>query len=116
MNVNLVEDDPAVRDSLKLRLIARGHSVSTFSSSEPALDAEFDQSTRLIADYLMPDIDGIALLRILRAKGWAGLAFLITGHFDATLEIRAKQAGYSAVFEKPLRFDRLIAAMVPLTV
>ena len=65
----------------------------------------------LIADYLMPDIDGISLLASLRKQGWSGPALLITGHFDITLDKRALAAGYSAVFEKPLRSERLINAV-----
>jgi FixJ family two-component response regulator len=70
----------------------------------------------LIADYLMPDLDGISLLGRLREQGWSGPALLITGHFDATLDKRAQAAGYSAVFEKPLRSEQLIEAVANLAV
>ena len=75
-----------------------------------------DTQTVLIADYLMPDIDGLTLLTRLRAQGWSGPALLITGHFDANLEERALAIGYSWVFEKPLNHERLLDAVAHLKV
>ena len=76
------------------------------------LDAKLrDDHFCLLADYLMPDIDGISLLGKLRKQDWAGPALLITGHFDSSLNKRAVAAGYSAVFEKPLHSERLIDAV-----
>jgi FixJ family two-component response regulator len=115
MKVLLVDDDAAVRISLKLLLTARGHHVDDYPGGQAVLDADLsDDRICLIADYLMPDIDGLNLLDSLRGRGWAGPALLITGHFDATLEQRARAVGYSAVFEKPLRDDKLFDAVVQL--
>lgn len=115
MKVALVDDDAAVRSSLKLLLTGRGHDVDNFAGGQAVLDAELsDNATCLIADYLMPDIDGLSLLSRLRKQGWSGPALLITGHFDATLEHRARAVGYSAVFEKPLRNERLFDAVARL--
>ncbi|MGB4346445.1 MAG: response regulator, partial [Burkholderiaceae bacterium] len=86
-----------------------------FAGGQAVLDANLgDDNACLIADYLMPDIDGINLLRKLRKQGWSGPALLITGHFDATLDKRALAAGYMAVFEKPLQSERLIEAVTNL--
>ncbi len=115
MKVILVDDDAAVRSSLKLLLTARGHHVDDYAGGQAVLDANLsDDRICLLADYLMPDIDGLNLLGRLRKQGWAGPALLITGHFDATLEQRASAVGYSAVFEKPLRNERLFDAVARL--
>ena len=112
MKVVLVDDDAAVRSSLKLLLEGRGYDVDDFAGGQAVLDANLsNDDTCLIADYLMPDIDGISLLGKLQQQGWSGTALLITGHFDATLERRARAAGYSAIFEKPLSSERLIIAL-----
>ena len=112
MKVVLVDDDAAVRSSLKLLLTGRGYSVDAFVGGQAVLDANLiGDRFCLIADYLMPDIDGISLLGRMRKQGWSGQALLITGHFDTTLERRALTAGYSAVFEKPLHHERLIDAV-----
>ena len=112
MKVALVDDDAAVRSSLRLLLTGRGYDVDVFAGGQAVLDAKLsDDHFCLLADYLMSDIDGISLLGKLRGQGWAGPALLITGHFDSSLDKRAAAAGYSAVFEKPLNSERLIDAV-----
>ena len=112
MKVVLIDDDAAVRSSLKLLLAGRGYDVAVFAGGQAVLDANLsDDHFCVLADYLMPDIDGISLLGKLRKQGWLGPALLITGHFDSGLDKRAKAAGYSAVFEKPLHSERLIDAV-----
>lgn len=112
MKVVLIDDDAAVRSSLKLLLAGRGYDVAVFAGGQAVLDANLsDDHFCILADYLMPDIDGISLLGKLRKQGWLGPALLITGHFDSSLDKRAKAAGYSAVFEKPLHSERLIDAV-----
>lgn len=109
MKVALVDDDAAVRSSLKLLLTGRGYEVDAFAGGQAVLDAHLSNDhICLIADYLMPDIDGINLLGRLRKQGWSRPALLITGHFDITLERRALSVGYSGLFEKPLRGEKLI--------
>ena len=116
MKVALVDDDAAVRSSLKLLLAGRGYDVDVFGGGQAVLDAKLGgDHFCLLADYLMPDIDGISLLGKLRKQGWAGPAMLITGHFDSNLNKRAVEAGYSAVFEKPLHSERLIDAVAKFT-
>ena len=112
MKVVLIDDDAAVRSSMKLLLAGRGYDVAVFAGGQAVLDANLsDDHFCILADYLMPDIDGISLLGKLRKQGWLGPALLITGHFDSGLDKRAKAAGYSAVFEKPLHSERLIDAV-----
>ena len=112
MKVVLIDDDAAVRSSMKLLLAGRGYDVAVFAGGQAVLDANLsDDHFCILADYLMPDIDGISLLGKLRKQGWLGPALLITGHFDSGLDKRAKAAGYSAVFEKPLHSERLINAV-----
>ena len=112
MKVALVDDDAAVRSSLRLLLTGRGYDVDVFAGGQAVLDAKLrDDHFCLLADYLMPDIDGISLLGKLRKQGWVQPALLITGQFDSSLDKRAEAAGYSAVFEKPLHSERLINAV-----
>lgn len=116
MKVILVDDDAAVRNSLRLLLNARGYSVELYAGGEAVLESTLagGSQTCLIADYLMPDIDGLSLLENLRNRGWLGPALLISGHFDATLERRALAVGYFQVFEKPLDHERLLDAVARL--
>lgn len=115
MRIILVEDDAPVRRSMKLLLAMRGLEVSDYETGSAALAATLNSpGTCLVADYLLPDIDGIALLARFRAQGWRGPAVMITGHFNMALERRAHKVGYSVVFEKPFRFDCVIQTIAAL--
>lgn len=108
----LVEDEPGVRRSLQLLLQANGFDVRAYATGKTLLaDQNALDATCLVADYRMSDCDGIETLRQLRKKGWSGHALLITAFPSADLTARARQAGFDAVFEKPLRQHILVRAV-----
>lgn len=109
----LVEDDAAVRRSLQLLLAWRGYDVRSYSSAAAAVShlAEDQGSDLLVADYRLPDGDGIGLLRALRRSGWHGRAILITAFPSPMLIDSALASGFDAVLEKPLRQHELVGAL-----
>jgi FixJ family two-component response regulator len=101
--VLLVEDDPGVRRSLQLLLRGRGFEVRAYASGLALLaDPTALSAVCLVADYLMPDVNGIKVLVALRGLGWSGEALLITAYPTPELAARALKAGFSRVLEKPL--------------
>ena len=112
-----MEDDAGVRRSLQLLLIGQGYEVRAYPfASGLASDPEALKSQCLVADLVMPDSDGVALLRQLRQAGWAGRAVLISGHLDDCWKRRARDEGFDAIFEKPLADSALsecIARLMP---
>ena len=105
----LSEDDPAVRRSIQLLLVSRGYDVRAYTSARALLsDPMARLATALIADYRMPDVDGITMLQRLRASGWEGAALLISGFPSDDLAWRATEEGFDAVLEKPLKHQELI--------
>jgi FixJ family two-component response regulator len=112
----LVEDDPGVRRSLQLLLHAQGYDIRSYASSEALIaDAALDEAVCLVADYRMPGMDGLAVLRALRARGWWKPAILITAFGSPPLVAEAKKEGFSAVVEKPLREHALADAIARFT-
>lgn len=108
----LVEDDDGLRRSLQLFLYSKGYDVRAFRSAAHALaDTRLDSAHTLIADYRLPDTDGLALLHSLRARGWSGRAILVTGFPAPALASAARDAGYAAMLEKPVPHHRLVAAI-----
>jgi FixJ family two-component response regulator len=99
----LVEDDPAVRRSLQLLLRGRGFDVRAYASGLDLLADPTSLLARgLIADFRMPDADGLMVLQTLRARGWTGSALLITGFPIRGLTERAVAVGFDRVIQKPL--------------
>src|SRR3954466_4862503 len=69
----IVEDDARVRRSLQLLLTGQGFEVRAYPSARGlGSDPEAPKSDCLVADLIMPDSDGLALLRQLRHAGWTG--------------------------------------------
>jgi FixJ family two-component response regulator len=108
----LVDDDAPVRQSVKLLLSMHHFDVRDCRNADEALALDLDgKQTCLIADFVLPDIDGITLLGALRNRGWKAPAIMITGVFDTTLAQRARDAGFVAIFEKPFAHDELVDAV-----
>lgn len=108
----LVEDDDGLRRALQLFLYNKGYDVRAFRSAAHALaDDRLEGARTLVADYRLPDSDGVALLQSVRARGWTGRAVLVTGFPSPRLASAARDAGYDAILEKPVPHHRLIAAI-----
>jgi two-component system response regulator FixJ len=110
--VLLVDDDLAVRRSIKLFLSTKGYEVRDFGSGAELLACRKRAPYRcLITDFVMPAMDGLTLLARLRATGWSAPSILITGCYQKDLERRALDAGFSALVEKPLTDEKLLGVI-----
>ncbi|MFE8107703.1 response regulator [Sphingomonas melonis] len=110
--VIVVEDDDGVRRSLQLLLHWRGFDVRCYPDVTHLLASnKVAKADTLIADYMLPDGDGIGMIAVMKQRGWCGRAFLITGHPSPPLKYAALQSGYDAVLEKPLRQHELLGLL-----
>jgi two-component system response regulator FixJ len=107
--VFVIDDDPAMRDSLDFLLGAAEFDVTLFESAQHFLDAlptvEFGC---VISDVRMPGIDGIELLKRLKADRRTFPVLIMTGHGDVPLAVEAMKLGAVDFLEKPFEDDRLI--------
>jgi len=114
--VLIVENDPAVRRSMQLLLQGQGLDVKAYASGEQLLaEAAREPPDCFIADYLLDETDGIAVLHALHGQGWSGPAILVSAFASQDLSTRAREAGFTQVFEKPLRQRALLEAVSRLT-
>lgn len=108
----LVEDDVGVRRSIQLLLHAHGYEVRAYALGAAVLaDATAEDAAALIADYRMADIDGVAILSVLRSRGWNAPAILITAHLSPQVARFADEAGFTRILEKPLRERELTGTL-----
>lgn len=100
--VAIVDDDAAVRDSLRFLLGVSGYEVATYESAADFL-AHCDRSflVGLILDHHMPQVTGLELAAQLRAQGDPLPIMLITGSSSPAISARAKALGIEQVLEKP---------------
>jgi len=104
----LVEDEPAVRRSVQLVLQGSGFAVRSYASGAALLaDPNTARAAGMVADYRLPDSNGLAVLRDARAAGFAGWAILITAYPSRELAAQARTEGYAHIFAKPLA-DRVL--------
>jgi len=108
MRVLAVDDNPESLSVIALMLERYGAEVVTVSSGEAALDAlshavdnhPFDA---LVSDLAMPGMDGMQLVRAIRARGMVDLpAVAVTAFADPIRLKAAKEAGYQSVITKPI--------------
>ncbi len=107
--VAVVDDDQAVRDSLRFLLETAGFIVDTFDSACDFLAASMDgEPAYLLIDQHMPTLTGLDLLLRLRERGVVGPVALMTGSPSAELSRRAQELGVTIVMEKPLAEEILL--------
>lgn len=109
--VHVVDDDAAMRDSLRLLLEASGYTVRTFDSASKFLASEPTGLGCVLTDVRMPEIDGLALLRRLREQGVQLPVIVMTGQGDIAIAVQAMKAGAIDFLEKPFDDATLIEAV-----
>jgi two-component system response regulator FixJ len=104
----VVDDDAAVRGSLKFALEIEGFVVRTYAKGDDLMsDAALSDCACLVIDQKLPGMTGMDVVAALRNRRIAMPAILITSHPTITLQERAAQAGVPIV-EKPLLGNALI--------
>jgi FixJ family two-component response regulator len=108
-SVAVVDDDEAVRDSLRLLLEMSGYRVVDYSSGVHFLaDPAAAKADCWICDLHMPEMNGAEVMERARAQGWMVSSLVMTGRGDAGLERRLKHADVLKIFEKPVGDDMLL--------
>ncbi|MDX9860785.1 MAG: response regulator transcription factor [Rhodospirillales bacterium] len=107
--VYVVDDDPAVRDSLRWLLSSIDLEVETFPSAPDFLAAyRPDQLGCILVDVRMPGMSGLELQEELAARATALPVIIITGHSDVQMAVRAMKAGAFDFIEKPFNDQALL--------
>lgn len=109
--VVVVDDDPAVRNSLKFALEIEGYRVRLFRSGADLLDlADLPTASCVVVDYNLKGENGLDVIATLRGRNYATPAVLITSNPTPFLQQRAAAAGVPIV-EKPLLGNALVDAI-----
>jgi len=100
--IYIVDDDEAVRDSLRWLLEANGYQVRSFAAAEEFLEAYDPEMVGvLIADVRMPGMSGLELQEALIARKAPLPIVFITGHGDVPMAVSTMKKGAVDFLEKP---------------
>lgn len=110
--VYVVDDDPAVRDSVSALVNSAGLRVQSFPSAEAFLqDYKPENPGCLVTDLRMLGMSGLDLLETLAKSASPLPAILISAYADVPAAVRAMEAGAVTLLEKPCRNDQLVQAI-----
>ena len=110
--IHVVDDDPAVRDSLAFLLESAGLPARTYDSAVAFLAiAPGLASGCVLTDVRMPEMDGLELQRRIAALGGNLAVVVMTGHGDVPIAVEALKAGARDFLEKPFGDERLLTVV-----
>lgn len=109
--IYIVDDDTDHLTALSDLVQTSGYEVRAFESATDLLSAMTDQPDMVISDLRMPGMDGIGLLRALRAQALEVPVVLLTGHGDVAHAVEAIRAGADDFMEKPYDSAHLLSVI-----
>jgi RNA polymerase sigma factor (sigma-70 family) len=107
--IYIVDDDEAVRNSLRFLLKSVGHTCQTLASANEFLATYQPKHPGcLILDVRMPGMSGLELQQQLNLRGAIIPVIFITGHGDVPMAVEAMQHGAADFLQKPFRDQDLL--------
>jgi len=107
--VFIVDDDDAVRNSLRLLFKTVNIEAVTFESGDAFLhDYDADWQGCIVLDIRMPGTSGLEVQKILAERGNTLPIIFITGHGDVPMAVEAMQVGAFDFVQKPFRDQELV--------
>jgi DNA-binding response OmpR family regulator len=106
-----IDDDPDMRDAVRLLLESNGYVMVEAESGEQGLRAYAEhQPDLVIVDLMMEEVDaGTALVKELRVRGNQVPIYMLSSVGDnLNLTINTAELGLAGVFQKPIDSDRLL--------
>jgi FixJ family two-component response regulator len=110
--VYVVDDDASICRSLTLLLKPQGFRVETFTRAADFLAFKhFKLPSCLVLDIQLPDINGLALQKVMERRGVSIPIIFITGHGDIPMSVKGIKAGAVDFLPKPFTEKKLLNAI-----
>jgi two-component system response regulator MprA len=112
MRILVVDDDRAVRDSLRRSLAFNGYQVELANDGQAALDAVLTQRPdAMVLDMMMPRLDGLEVCRRLRSGGDDLPILVLTARDAVSDRVAGLDAGADDYLPKPFALEELLARL-----
>jgi len=110
MKILVVDDEQAVRESLRRSLRFNGYEVLTANDGLEAVETVRAESPELlILDVMMPNMDGLEVCRTLRSEGWDRPILVLTARDGVSDRVAGLDAGADDYLPKPFALEELLA-------
>jgi len=110
-DVLIVDDELNIRNSLKSALTRRGHTVQLakdYKEGDKYSQASYDV---IFLDILLPDGNGLDLLKTILTRNNKQVVVMISGHADIEMAVEAIRTGAYDFIEKPISLDRVLVTL-----
>jgi two-component system, LuxR family, response regulator DctR len=108
-SVSIVDDDEAIRDSLRWLFSSRGHVATCYSSGTEFLkDYSPDRQCCIILDVRMPEMSGIEVFDALHNFNYCPPVIFLTGHGDIPMAVNLLKNGASEFLQKPFNDNDIV--------
>jgi DNA-binding NtrC family response regulator len=112
MNILLIDDDKLIRDSLAMFFKREGCHLSVFETGEEGLEALKNHEYQIIiADYILPGIDGLEFFRRVGGSHPRALKLLSTAYGNERVAAEAERIGIKELIDKPYTVKTLEQAL-----
>lgn len=110
INILVVDDEPALREVLSLRIADWGHDVRVASdAAEAEREIERLRPDLVLSDLVMPGVSGMELLKRIKRQDDRIPVVMMTAHGNIDGAVEAMKAGASDFLSKPLDYNALFA-------
>jgi FixJ family two-component response regulator len=108
----VVDDDPAVRETLSIVLSTGGYEVICFADGAALLAVARSRTPAcILLDVHIPGKSGLDILKELHGEDYPAPIFIISGHGDIAMAVTAIKNGALDFIEKPFRGNELVARL-----
>lgn len=105
----VVDDEPRMRDSLKILLSGQGYETQTGSSGKEAIEClARDDFDLVLLDIVMPDMSGHQVMDYINSQNLKTLVITMTGHASVESAVESLRKGAYDYLRKPFDFEQLL--------
>ena len=111
LRVLIVDDEPPIRKLLRMGLTTQGYQILEATNGKAALTMMSEKPDLVILDLGLPDMQGLDLLRTIRAANEATPIVVLSSRDDETAKVEALDLGADDYVTKPFGMEELLARM-----
>jgi two-component system KDP operon response regulator KdpE len=109
--VLVIDDEPPIRKLLRMGLTAQGYEILEAPNGKTSLELLVQKPDLVILDLGLPDIQGLELLRMIRARNESVPIVVLSSRSDEAGKVQALDLGADDYVTKPFGMDELLARM-----